>query len=48
MVIADAEKAWLAQEEAVLTPKEHKRHQAEKQKAEKQLARYKVSPRAIR
>ena len=48
MVIADAEKTWLEQEEAALPPKERKRRQAEKQKASKQKARYKVSPRAIR
>ena len=48
MVIADAEKAWLAQEEAAFSPRERKRRQAEKQKAEKQRARYKVSPRAYR
>lgn len=48
MVITDAEKTWLEQEEAALPPKERKRRQAEKQKASKQKARYKVSPRAIR
>lgn len=48
MVISDAEKTWLEQEEAALPPKERKRRQAEKQKASKQKARYKVSPRAIR
>lgn len=48
MVITDAEKTWLEQEEVALPPKERKRRQAEKQKASKQKARYKVSPRAIR
>lgn len=48
MVIADAEKTWQEQEEAALSPKERKRRQAEQKKAEKQRARYKVSPRAIR
>lgn len=48
MVMTDAEKTWLEQEEAALPPKERKRRQAEKQKASKQKARYKVSPRAIR
>lgn len=48
MVIADAEKTWIAQQEAALSPKERKRLQVEKKKADKQKARYKVSPRAIR
>lgn len=48
MVIADAEKTWIAQQEAALSPKERNRLQAEKKKAAKQKARYKVSPRAIR
>lgn len=48
MVIADAEKTWIAQQEAALSPKERNRLQVEKKKAAKQKARYKVSPRAIR
>lgn len=48
MVIADAEKTWIAQQEAALSPKARKRLQVEKKKADKQKARYKVSPRAIR
>lgn len=48
MVIADAEKTWLAQAEAALSPKERNRLQSKKKKEAKQMARYKVSPRAIR
>lgn len=48
VVIADAEKTWLAQKEAALSPSERRRCQKEKQQAEKRQARYKVSPRAIR
>lgn len=47
-VIADAEKTWIAQEEAALSSKERKRRQTEMKKAQKKQARYKVSSRAIR